>query len=52
VNRDYRTEYYAKKVGLIYKEWQIYTYDQASLGQFKIETGSHYIQQISSYGKE
>ena len=52
VNRDYRTEYYAKNVGLIYKEWQIYTYDQASLGQFKIETGSHYIQQISSYGKE
>jgi hypothetical protein len=52
VNRDYRVEYYAKNIGLIYKEWQIYTYDQATLGQFNIETGSHYIQQISSYGKE
>jgi hypothetical protein len=52
VNRDFRVEYYAKNVGLVYKEWQTYIYDQASLGQFNIETGSHYVQQISTYGKE
>ena len=52
VEKNYRAEYYAKKIGLIYKEWQIYTYDQASLGSFIIQSGSHYIQQIKYHGKE
>ncbi|MEY5047772.1 MAG: hypothetical protein RLZZ175_1131 [Bacteroidota bacterium] len=52
--RDYRTEVYGKNVGLIYKEYQIYTYDQTTgqIGKFKISTGRRLIQKISSYGKE
>jgi hypothetical protein len=52
VNRDYRTEIYSKNIGMIYKESQLYIYKQSTIGNFDIETGTKYIQQISSYGKE
>jgi len=52
LNRNFSVEVFADKIGLIYKEYQIYTYDQGSIGSFKISTGTRYIQKYLSYGKE
>jgi len=52
LNRNYSVEIFADNMGLIYKEYQIYTYDQSAIGSFKISTGTRYIQKYLSYGKE
>ena len=52
VNRDFRVEYYSQNIGMIYKEWQYYIYDQSQFGKYKIESGARYIQTIVTYGKE
>jgi len=54
IEKNYKVEYYAKHVGLIYKEKRIYEYDQSpsAIGKYIIKTGETYVQKIFAYGKE
>ncbi|WP_028982133.1 hypothetical protein [Sporocytophaga myxococcoides] len=54
IEKKYKVEYYAKHVGLIYKEKRIYEYDQSpsAIGKYVIKTGETFVQKIYAYGKE
>lgn len=52
ISRVINKEYYAKNVGLIYREVQNLQFDQEHIGEYKITSGIKYFQTVSSYGKE
>jgi hypothetical protein len=52
IKKNSKFEIYARNVGLVHKEMEIYEYDQNLIGQFKINSGLKYIEKLVEYGKE